>query len=249
MSMLTPPGMGGKYRITGNTYPRMRRPRHRRKLVLSVTAAVVALGLAGWGTLQIVDVFTGGNKQANAADRPKVCPSPSATAAAKVLPKPAAIKVNIYNATPRSGLAKAAADELKKRGFAIGKVDNAPAAYDKKVPGAGMLLGGPAAMNGSFPVLATQPAGGRTEDRRPQDGRRRSDHRYEVQGVQHPRGGGDGAHGPHEARPGTVLLLRPQDGRGGGTEPGSPGPADGKAPGQSAVPYIRSPASPSPGTM
>ncbi|WP_404974755.1 LytR C-terminal domain-containing protein [[Kitasatospora] papulosa] len=163
--------MGGKYRITGNTYPRMRRPRHRRKLVLSVTAAVVALGLAGWGTLQIVDVFTGGNKQANAADRPKVCPSPSVMAAAKVLPKPAAIKVNIYNATPRSGLAKAAADELKKRGFAIGKVDNAPAAYDKKVPGAGMLLGGPAAMNGSFPVLATQLPGAaqKTDARRTAD--------------------------------------------------------------------------------
>lgn len=27
MSMLTPPGMGGKYRITGDKYPRMRRPR------------------------------------------------------------------------------------------------------------------------------------------------------------------------------------------------------------------------------
>ncbi|MEU0299666.1 LytR C-terminal domain-containing protein [Streptomyces sp. NPDC006175] len=148
--------MGGKYRITGNTYPRMRRPRHRRKLVLSVTAAVVALGLAGWGTLQVIDVFTGGDGQANAAARPKACPSPSASTSAKVLPKPAAIKVNIYNATPRSGLAKAAAAELKKRGFAIGKVDNAPAAYDKKVPGTGMLLGGPKAMNGSFPVLATQ---------------------------------------------------------------------------------------------
>lgn len=156
MSMLTPPGMGGKYRITGNTYPRMRRPRHRRKLVLSAAAAAVALGLAGWGTLQIVDVFTGGDGRANAASHPRACPSPKASAQAKVLPKPAAIKVNIYNATPRSGLAKAAADELKKRGFVIGKVDNAPAAYDKKVPGTGMLLGGPTAMNGSFPVLATQ---------------------------------------------------------------------------------------------
>ncbi|MFI6121620.1 LytR C-terminal domain-containing protein [Streptomyces sp. NPDC051064] len=148
--------MGGKYRITGNTYPRMRRPRHRRKLVLSVTAAVVALGLAGWGTLQVIDVFTGGDGQANAAGKPKACPSRSASTPAKILPKPAAIKVNIYNATPRSGLAKAAADELKKRGFAIGKVDNAPAAYDKKVPGTGMLLGGPKAMNDSFSVLATQ---------------------------------------------------------------------------------------------
>ncbi|WP_432102821.1 LytR C-terminal domain-containing protein [Streptomyces sp. bgisy091] len=155
--------MGGKYRITGNTYPRMRRPRHRRKLILSASAAVVALGLAGWGTLQLIDVFTGGDKQANAAAHPKNCPSPKASAPAKVLPKPAAIKVNIYNATPRSGLAKAAAAELKKRGFTIGKVDNAPAAYDKKVPGTGMLLGGATAMNGSFPVLGTQLPGAATK--------------------------------------------------------------------------------------
>ncbi|MFG2432774.1 LytR C-terminal domain-containing protein [Streptomyces sp. NPDC048590] len=155
--------MGGKYRITGNTYPRMRRPRHRRKLILSASAAVVALGVAGWGTLQLIDVFTGGDKQANAAAHPKNCPSPKASAPAKVLPKPAAIKVNIYNATPRSGLAKAAAAELKKRGFTIGKVDNAPAAYDKKVPGTGMLLGGTTAMNGSFPVLATQLPGAATK--------------------------------------------------------------------------------------
>ncbi|MGW4234601.1 LytR C-terminal domain-containing protein [Streptomyces sp. NPDC004980] len=163
--------MGGKYRITGNTYPRMRRPRHRRKLVLSAIAAVTALGLAGWGTLQLIDVFTGGDKQANAADRATACPSPKATAPVKALPRPATIKVNIYNATPRSGLAKAAADELKKRGFVIGKVDNAPAAYDKKVPGTGLLLGAPTAANGSFPVLATQLPGAvqKTDARRTAD--------------------------------------------------------------------------------
>ncbi|MFC9245146.1 LytR C-terminal domain-containing protein [Streptomyces sp. NPDC057136] len=155
--------MGGKYRITGSTYPRMRRPRHRRRLVLAAVAAVVALGLAGWGTLQLIDVFTGGDEKAVAADHKKKCAAPKPTTPAKALPKPAGIKVNVYNATPRSGLAKAAADELKKRGFTIGKVGNAPAAYDKKVPGPGMLLGAPTAADGSFTVLGTQLPGSRQE--------------------------------------------------------------------------------------
>jgi hypothetical protein len=171
MSMLTPPGMGGKYRITGDTYPRMRRPRRRGKLILAATASVVALGLAGWGTLQLIDVFTGGDGQANAADHRTDCSSAKPSAPAKALPKPAKITVNVYNATPRSGLAKKAADELKKRGFTIGKVGNAPAAYDKKVAGPGVLLGAPSATNGSFPVLGTQLQGAalKTDARRTAD--------------------------------------------------------------------------------
>lgn len=163
MSMLTPPGMGGKYRITGDKYPRMRRPRRRSKLVLAAIASVVALGLAGWGTLQLIDVFTGGDKQASAADRKADCPTAAPAAPAKVLPKPAKITVNVYNATPRGGLAKAAADELKKRGFTIGKVGNATATYDKKVVGTGLLLGAPAAVDGTFPVLGTQLPGAATK--------------------------------------------------------------------------------------
>ncbi|WP_392676249.1 LytR C-terminal domain-containing protein [Streptomyces sp. LN785] len=147
--------MGGKYRITGDKYPRMRRPRSRRKLVLASIASVVALGLAGWGALQLIDVFTGGDRAASAADREAGCAT-AKSAPARVLPKPAKITVNVYNATPRGGLAKAAADELKKRGFRIGKVGNASATYDKKVPGTGILLGAPAAANGMFPVLGTQ---------------------------------------------------------------------------------------------
>ncbi|MFE6679598.1 LytR C-terminal domain-containing protein [Streptomyces sp. NPDC057729] len=148
--------MGGKYRITGDKYPRMRRPRRRGKLILAASASVVALGLAGWGTLQLIDVFTGGDRQASAADHETDCPSAKPSAPAKALPKPAKITVNVYNATPRSGLAKKAADELKKRGFTIGEVGNAPAAYDKKVAGTGVLLGAPSAVNVSFPVLGTQ---------------------------------------------------------------------------------------------
>ncbi|MFH9611567.1 LytR C-terminal domain-containing protein [Streptomyces sp. NPDC017448] len=153
--------MGGKYRITGDAYPRMRRPRNRRRLVLAGIGAVAALGLAGWGTLQLIDVFTtGGDKGAAAADHKRDCPTAKPSAApAKALPKPASIKVNVYNATTRSGLAKDAAAELKKRGFTIGEVGNASKEYDKKVPGTGVLLGAPAAKNGNFTVLGAQLTG------------------------------------------------------------------------------------------
>ncbi|WP_427166789.1 LytR C-terminal domain-containing protein [Streptomyces sp. C1-1] len=160
MSMLTPPGMGGKYRIKGDKYPRMRPRRRRGRLVLAATTSVVALGVLGWGTLQLVDVFTGGGKKASAAGPKADCSTRvSASAAAAKLPKPAQITVNVYNATPRSGLAKDTADELKKRGFKIGDVGNAAKEFDKKVKGAGILLGPVSSLNTSLPVLGTQLTG------------------------------------------------------------------------------------------
>lgn len=177
MSMLTPPGMGGKYRITGNRYPRMRRPRGRRRLAFAAMGAAVALGLVGWGTIQLIDVFSGGDddKTVRAARGTADCKREPAKGqvkgqvkaphkASKKLPKPADITVNVYNATPRTGLAKETADELKKRGFKIGKVGNAPSAYDKKVKAPGILLGAPAATNGPFDVLGTQLAGAETKN-------------------------------------------------------------------------------------
>ncbi|TXS41348.1 LytR family transcriptional regulator [Streptomyces sp. uw30] len=153
--------MGGQYRIRGDKYPRMRPRRRRGRLVVLAVASVAALGMVGWGTLQLIDVFTGGGGEASAAGPKSDCgtratPSPSATAP---LPKPGGITVNVLNATTRSGLAKQTADELKKRGFKIGDVGNAPKAYDKKVKGTGILLGPAASLNTSLPVLATQLAG------------------------------------------------------------------------------------------
>lgn len=181
MSMLTPPGMGGKYRITGNRYPRMRRPRGRRRLAFAAMGAVVVLGLVGWGTVQLIDVFSGGDddKTVRAARGTADCKrepvkgqaegqvkgqAKAPHTAPETLPKPADITVNVYNATPRTGLAKETADELKKRGFKIGKVGNAPSSYDKKVKAPGMLLGAPAATNGPFDVLGTQLAGAQTKN-------------------------------------------------------------------------------------
>ncbi|MEW2548836.1 LytR C-terminal domain-containing protein [Streptomyces sp. NPDC047002] len=158
MSMLTPPGLGGKYRITGDKYPRMRRPRRRGRTAFIAVLAVAVLGLVGWGTQQLIHVFSGDADKAVASDRPSCKPS----AAPAALPKPGQITVNVYNATPRSGLAQQTADELKKRGFRVGTVGNASAQYDKKVPGTGVLLGGSAAPHGTLSVLGTQLEGART---------------------------------------------------------------------------------------
>ncbi|WP_234377100.1 LytR C-terminal domain-containing protein [Streptomyces sp. TP-A0356] len=158
MSMLTPPGMGGQYRITGDKYPRMRRPRRRGRLLFAVVASMAAIGLIGWGTLQLIDVFTGGGGRASAFGA-KACAkraSGSPTTAARALPEPGRITVNVLNATARSGLAKVTADELKKRGFHIGTVGNATKEYDKKVKGVGILLGPKTAADTTLPVLGTQ---------------------------------------------------------------------------------------------
>ncbi|MEU0741373.1 LytR C-terminal domain-containing protein [Streptomyces sp. NPDC006134] len=158
--------MGGPYRITGDKYPRMRPPRRRGRLAFLATACAVALGLLGWGTLQLIDVFTGGGNPASAAGAKTICsPRASASPRAVAPPEPGRITVNVLNATTRGGLAKKTADELKKRGFRIGEVGNAPKEYDKKVKGAGLLLGPASALKTSLPVLATQlPAAERRTD-------------------------------------------------------------------------------------
>ncbi|MEV6117596.1 LytR C-terminal domain-containing protein [Streptomyces sp. NPDC052109] len=171
MSMLTPPGMGGQYRITGDKYPRMRPPRRRGRLVAAVVASVAALGLIGWGTLQLIDVFTGGKKSTTASSKTGCRPEAATATQVKALPKPGEITVNVYNATDRTGLAKDTADELKKRGFKIGAVGNASKQFDKKVKSTGMLLGPASARNTSLPVLGTQLSGAeqRTDTRKGTD--------------------------------------------------------------------------------
>jgi hypothetical protein len=161
MSMLTPPGMGGQYRITGDKYPRMRPPRRRGRLAFMAVTGVAVLGLLGWGTLQLIDVFTGGGGTASAAGARADCTtaaSPSPTVAVN-LPEPGRITVNVFNATARSGLAKDTADELKKRGFKIGEVGNASKEYDKKVDGNAVLVGRRTSLKTTLPVLNTQLGG------------------------------------------------------------------------------------------
>ncbi len=63
-----------------------------------------------------------GNEDDVAAPRTS-CP---ATAPPPTVIAPAQVRVNVYNATQRRGLASAVAAELKKRGFTVGKVANDP---------------------------------------------------------------------------------------------------------------------------
>ncbi|MFG2680737.1 LytR C-terminal domain-containing protein [Streptomyces sp. NPDC048392] len=149
--------MGGQYKITGDKYPRMRPVRRRGRIALVSVAGVTVLGVLGWGTLQLIDVFTGGDKASAAGAAGCVTTArASAPPAAVVLPKPDRITVNVLNATTRSGLAQKTADELKKRGFHVGDVSNAPKQYDKKVDGTGLLLGPAASLKSSLTVLGTQ---------------------------------------------------------------------------------------------
>ncbi len=186
MSMLTPQGLKGKqFRITGTSYPRLGPPPRRRRRVLAVVGSVLALALIALGGVQLVDIFTGKGKhtaaQACASAHPSAKPlaapaaagspaaSPAAASAAPVapalpvaaagaVPQPATVTVNVYNATDKAGLAARTADELKKRGFTVGKVGNAPSALQKKVPGTAELVAGTAGI-GAATLLGAQVTG------------------------------------------------------------------------------------------
>ena len=71
--------------------------------------------------------------------------------------------MNVLNATSRTGLAAKTAKELKKRGFTVGEVANAPKELDHKVKGTALLISAPGAKSlDRSKVLATQVDGTKT---------------------------------------------------------------------------------------
>ncbi|MFD4659285.1 LytR C-terminal domain-containing protein [Kitasatospora sp. NPDC058444] len=176
--MLTPRGLKGKqYRVTGTTYPRLGRPPKKSRKVIAGLAGLLALALIALGGVQLYDIFTGRNKNASAqacatpSGKALAAPTPGATPGAPAadapaaaqgdphaVPQASAVTVNIYNATTKAGLAGRTAEEFKKRGFVIGKVGNAPAELDKKVPGTAQVIAGPAGA-GAGTLVGSQIAG------------------------------------------------------------------------------------------
>jgi hypothetical protein len=64
-------------------------------------------------------------------DQARACPAPPArtakpTAGPVAALRPQQVRLNVYNATTRDGLASRTAWQLKQRGFAVGKVGNDP---------------------------------------------------------------------------------------------------------------------------
>jgi hypothetical protein len=112
--MFTPRGEGAR--------PLRRRRGHgggRRAAAVSLTLLVlVTLAVLAWQTT------TGGKGD----DRARAEPTPSCRMPAPLPPvlAPSKVRVNVYNATDRRGLAAKVAGQLDRRRFRVGKVDNDP---------------------------------------------------------------------------------------------------------------------------
>jgi hypothetical protein len=110
-------------------YARRRRLRQRRTVV-TLALVVLALFFAFWYALSYYK-----------ASKDVPAPRPSCVTPTVALP-PSKVRLNVYNATTRTGLAAATAKSLGERGFVVGKVDNDP--LRKSVKGSAELRFGPA---------------------------------------------------------------------------------------------------------
>jgi hypothetical protein len=134
MSMLTPPGMGGRRKVR-----RRGRSGHRGRTIVVLLLVATAIG-AGALWLWKADPAT---TAATVPPRPSCPPTVSAPAVVAA----GDVRVNVYNATKRHGLASEVATQLRLRGFVVGKVENDPAGR---------------AVTGVAEVRATSSAGGPT---------------------------------------------------------------------------------------
>lgn len=106
------------------------RSRRRRPIwmpILLVLAGIALLFAVGFALSRLLDDSS--TPAADAASTASALPLPCETTmvtAAEVLPRSSKVKVNVWNATDRVGLASDVAKVLKARSFTIKKVDNDP---------------------------------------------------------------------------------------------------------------------------
>ena len=108
----------------------------------------------GYGVISLVR----GGSDTSAADAADPTPSPCVTTTvtpAEVLPKPARVKVNVYNATATPGLASKTASALEDRGFRVGRVANDP--VGKPIPGVAEIRFGAKGAQGAELLLLYVP--------------------------------------------------------------------------------------------
>jgi LytR cell envelope-related transcriptional attenuator len=130
MTMLSPLGRVPRQRPPGPR--RARRPVP--ALILLVALSVLTL-VVWWRVL---------HRGEEPAEAQGGCQVPTLAAIAV---NPRAVKLRVYNATDRVGLAKAVADQLRKRGFSIATTSNDPLGGNRRVQGVGELRYGPGGAN------------------------------------------------------------------------------------------------------
>jgi hypothetical protein len=122
---------------------RSRRPARRRPPWLIGVAIAVAIVVVFALLFGLWNLVKGGSSTPSVSE-PNPTASPCVTvtvATSKVLPTPNQVRINVYNATPKTGLAKKTARELSAKGFKISSVANDP--LGKKLDGVAQIRYGP----------------------------------------------------------------------------------------------------------
>jgi hypothetical protein len=129
----SPGEIGGKRFRVGldDAYvPFRNRTRRRRKTVAFTLGGLLVLGVGAYGLVNLVTAPTQNAAAAcSAADDERALAAQEvarAAAEASAAVNGSKFTLNVYNSTPRNGLAAGVAAELKQRGFVIGQVTNDP---------------------------------------------------------------------------------------------------------------------------
>lgn len=140
--------MSAPYR--GTTVVMRPRRRRRRRSPWALIAIVVAVVAVAAGAVGGAVLLLAGSEEEPSASASSGAPAPCTTLMVipvVQLPDAGSVRVNVYNATRKSGLAAATAMELGNRGFVVKRVANDPTGA--RVEGIAEIRYGPAAEDGA----------------------------------------------------------------------------------------------------